>query len=506
MATRVSSLTTPVPAVPRSPRGAPPCAMVVFGASGDLTRRKILPALYNLSVANALPGRFAFLGVARKTYSPDEYRIESLAAVREFSRRRVEPDRWEECADAIANIPGEFGDASTYDRLAIRLQQLDVERGLDANRLFYLATPPSEFPVILKSLRDAQLIHPPGGRSWSRVIIEKPFGRDLESARKLNDLVATVLDESQVFRIDHYLGKETVQNIMVLRFANSIFEPLWNRKYVEYVEISALETVGVESRGKFYDETGVLRDVVQNHLLEVLALTAMEPPTTGSADDVRGEKIKVLNALRDPRPDTVLEDVVLGQYRGYREEPGVRSDSTMPTFAAMRVWIDNWRWQGVPFYLRAGKKLKKRVTEVSIHMQRIPYCMFGRAEVCDLIRPNVLSMRIQPDEGIFLEFASKIPGDELRIGAVRMDMSYVETFGGEPPEAYERLVLDAMRGDATLFSRRDWVETSWGWMDPILSEFERHPPEGFPNYDPGSWGPDSCHSWILRDLRSWREL
>jgi glucose-6-phosphate 1-dehydrogenase len=338
------------------------------------------------------------------------------------------------------------------------------------------------------------------------VIIEKPFGRDLESARALNALVGSVLDESQIFRIDHYLGKETVQNIMVFRFANSMLEPVWNRKYVDHVEITAAEDIGVGTRGEFYDHTGVLRDIIQSHLLQVLCLTAMEPPTTSAAEDVRGESLKVLHALREPQLESAPHDVLVGQYRGYRQEPKVAPDSTTPTFAALRVFVDNWRWQGVPFYLRTGKRLERRVTEISVHMQPVPLCLFGREDVCENLEPNVLTLRIQPDEGIELRFTSKIPGDQLAVGSVAMDMKYVETFGGEPPEAYERLLLDAMRGDMTLFLRRDWVEASWAWLTPILQHLEQHPPLDFPNYEPGSWGPGSCEDWIRYDQRTWREL
>jgi glucose-6-phosphate 1-dehydrogenase len=321
----------------------------------------------------------------------------------------------------------------------------------------------------------------------------------------LNTLVSDVLDESQTFRIDHYLGKETVQNILVFRFANSIFEPIWNRKYVDYVEICAAETIGVGSRGKFYDQTGVLRDIVQNHLLEVLCLTAMEPPNSNAADDVRDEKLKVLRALREPWSDTIVRDVVLGQYRGYREEPDVAKGSVTPTYAALRVFVDNWRWQGVPFYLRAGKKLAARVTEVSLHMQSVPHALFGRQDVCENLEPNVLTLRIQPEEGIRLSFASKIPGYDFEVGRVNMDMTYVEAFGGEPPEAYERLLLDAMRGDATLFSRRDAVEASWRWITPILEYFEARPPKDFPNYDPGTWGPRAAEEMMEREGRCWKQ-
>ena len=492
----------------REPRARPaaPCALVVFGAGGDLTRRKLMPALYNLALGDALPERFAVVGVARRPLSADGFRNQMREAVGEFSRRPRVNERWEEFAGGLDYLAGEFGDTEAYARLARRLADLDVARGLEGNRIFYLATPPSEFGGILNSLSQAGLLRPPGGAAWTRVIVEKPFGRDLPSARALNELAGELLDESQTFRIDHYLGKETVQNILVFRFANSMFEPLWNRKYVDYVEIAAAETVGVGTRGRFYDQTGVLRDIVQNHLLEVLSLTAMEPPGSGDADDIRGEKLKVLHALRDPWEDTIERDVVLGQYAGYRNEPNVAPDSRTPTYAALRVFVDNWRWQGVPFYLRTGKKLARRVTEVSLHMRQIPLCLFGREDVCERIDPNVLTLRIQPDEGIALRFASKVPGHDLTVGTVAMDMKYVEAFGGEPPEAYERLLLDAMRGDATLFSRRDAVEASWAWITPILRYFEAHPRADFPNYAPGSWGPERAAEMMRRDRRAWSEL
>ncbi len=494
-------------ALPVTAREAPPCAFVVFGAPGDLTRRKLLPALYNLALPGFLPERFAAVGVGRRPWSDDAFRGEMERAVGEFSRTDgVDPEVWHAFAAKLSFVEGDFDDPATYRRLARKLEALDRDGALAGNRLFYLATPPGEFPTILQRLKAEGLILPPGGDAWSRVIVEKPFGRDLESARALNGLLARVLDESQTFRIDHYLGKETVQNILVLRFANSMFEPLWNRKYVDHVEITAAETVGVGTRGRFYEQTGVLRDIVQNHLLEVLALTAMEPPTTGSAEDIRSEKLRVLRALRVPWDDTVPRDVALGQYRGYRDEPGVARDSVTPTFAALRVFVDNWRWQGVPFYLRAGKKLAKRVTEVALHMQTIPLCLFGREEVCERIEPNVLTLRIQPDEGIQLQFASKIPGYDLAVGSVLMDMKYTEAFGGEPPEAYERLLLDAMRGDATLFSRRDAVEASWAWITPVLDYFQRNPPRHFPDYEPGSSGPLGCDELMRRDRRAWRSL
>ena len=484
---------------------APPCAMVVFGATGDLTRRKLVPALYSLAVLDALPEPFALIGVARRPMSDDALRADLRAAVGEFARfKPVDPAVWERFAAGVHYVQGEFADRGLYDRLGDVLQHLDLEHGAHGNRLYYFATPPAEFEAILDGISRRGLVYEPHGSPWSRVVLEKPFGRDLASARELNALVARTLDESQTFRIDHYLGKETVQNIMVFRFANTFFEPLWNRGSIDHVQITAAEDIGVGRRGAFYEQTGVLRDIVQNHLLEILTLIAMEPPNTATAEDVRREKLKVLTTLRPMEQGTIPNDVVLGQYRGYRSEPGVAADSRTPTFAALRVHVDNWRWQGVPFYLRAGKRLARRATEVSLHLREVPHCLFGKDRVCDQIEPNVLTLRIQPAEGFELHFSSKIPGFEMQIGSVGMDMKYVEQFGGEPPEAYERLLLDAMRGDATLFPRRDAVEASWGWITPVLQYCEVHPPADFPNYEPGSWGPASADRWIERRGCRWR--
>ncbi len=481
----------------------PPCVVVVFGATGDLTRRKLVPALYNLASCGHLPPHFALLGCARRPWSADEFRARLREGVSEFSRTGIRDPAWDALAPALDFVSGDFADPATYTLLRERLAALDAAHGTAGNRLFYLAVPPDEFRAILTGLHAAGLIVPPDAPAFSRVIVEKPFGRSLVTAHELNTLVGSVLDESQTFRIDHYLGKETVQNIMVFRFANSMFEPLWNRKYVDHVQITAAETVGVGTRGRFYESTGVLRDIVQNHLLEVLTLCAMEPPNSGHADDVRGEKLKVLQALRQPWSDTVPLDVVLGQYDGYRAEPDVAVDSRTPTFAAMRVFVDNWRWQGVPFYLRAGKRMKKRVTEVSFHMQPIPLSLFGDGNLCEHVEPNVLTLRIQPEEGIQLSFSSKLPGHDFTVAPVVMDMKYVESFGGEPPEAYERLLLDAMRGDATLFSRRDAVETSWSWIQPILDYCEANP-AALPTYGADSWGPAAADRLVQHDRRQWR--
>jgi len=483
---------------------SPPCALVVFGATGDLTRRKLMPALYTLATGGHLPDAFAVVGCARRDWDRAGFAGRMREGVDEFSRSKLTDEAWSWFEPRLEYVRGEFHDEATFARLRQTLEDIDGRLGTAGNRLFYLAVPPDEFEPILRGLRAVGLVAPPGGSAYSRVIIEKPFGTSLETARELNALVGGVLDESQTFRIDHYLGKETVQNIMVFRFANSIFEPLWNRRHVDHVQITAAESVGVGTRSRFYESTGVLRDIVQNHLLEVLSLTAMEPPNTGHADDVRGEKLQVLRALRPPWSDTVPSDVVMGQYGGYRAEPGVSPTSTTPTFAALRVHIDNWRWQGVPFYLRAGKRMAKRVTEVSIHMQPIPLSLFGSGDLCEHVEPNVFTLRIQPEEGIQLSFSAKLPGHDFTVTPVVMDMKYTEAFGGEPPEAYERLLLDAMRGDATLFSRRDAVEASWAWIQPILDWCEGPGRSDLPVYEPGSWGPAEADRMIQRDRRQWR--
>jgi glucose-6-phosphate 1-dehydrogenase len=496
---RVEASSTPA----RLPSQPPdPCTLVLFGATGDLAHRKIVPALYNLACLGELPSAFAVVATSTSVGPSEAYRDDLRRALSTFSRTQpIDDTVWGRFAASVSSIRGDYGTREAWAALREKVLAVERERGTGGNRLFYLALPPSVFPPILEGLRDSGLLQPPSNGPWSRVVIEKPFGRDLASARELNRLVARVLDERQTFRIDHYLGKETVQNILVFRFGNSIFEPLWNRKYVDQVQITMAETIGVEHRGKFYDRTGVVRDVIQNHLLQVLSLVAMELPATFGADDIRDEKHKLLRSIRVPSP----EDAVYGQYQGYQEEPGIAPASRTPTYAALRLLVDNWRWQGVPFYIRAGKGMARRTTEVAVHFQQIPFCLFGREDVCQLIEPNVLALRIQPDEGISLCFATKVPGDDLSVGSVTMDFSYAEAFHRAPGEAYEKLLLDAMRGDATLFARRDGDEQSWALVSPLLEAWEASNRAPAP-YERGSAGPAGADQLPRRDGRRWRPL
>jgi glucose-6-phosphate 1-dehydrogenase len=494
------------------------CAVVIFGASGDLTRRKLMPALYNLAVGRSLPSGFAVVGVARRDKTQESFRAEMREAVASFSRRKpIDRAVWDDFERGISYVRGPFEDKATYAKLAQHLATLDAERGTRKNRLYYLAVPPAEFPVIVQGLREYKLVEPPAsvrdGGPWTCVVFEKPFGDDLESARQLNDLIATAFDESQVFRIDHYLGKETVQNLLVFRFANSLFEPVWNHEHVDHVQITVAEEIGVEGRGKFYEQTGVTKDIVENHLMQLLCLTAMEPPISLDADAVRDEKVKVLRSLRPMEKSEVATNVVRGQYgRGlvraeevpaYREEPDVSKDSRVETFVAMRCFVDNWRWSGVPFYVRAGKRLARRVTEISIQFDKVPHTLFRAQD--GGITPNVLAVRVQPDEGIALRFISKEPGQQTILRDVAMDFRYGSAFGSNTPEAYERLLLDAMRGEATLFTRRDEVEEQWAWMDHVFDAWKAdgNPPP--PIYPSGSWGPEQADDLLARDGRRWRK-
>lgn len=495
-------------------RASGPCAVIIFGASGDLTRRKLIPALYQLARQRLLAPAMRFFGFARSMQSAEEM----LGRYHEALKKSLAPEAvddaaWSLIQNAFEAIQGGYDDPRAYERLAARLHEPEIQRATGGNRLFYLATPAEMFPVILRQLHESGLTRAAASRGveaaeepWARVIIEKPFGRDLNSARELNRLVAEMLDEKQTYRIDHYLGKETVQNILVFRFGNSIFEPVWNRKHIDHVQITASEEIGIGNRGAFYEQTGVLRDIIQNHLLQVLALCAMEQPVTFGADEIRDEKAKVFRSLRMIQDEEVHHHVVCGQYRGYREEPHVAADSRTPTYAALRVMIDNWRWNGVPFYLRAGKRLARRTTEIAIVYQTIPFCLFGRDEVCQRLEPNVLTLRIQPDEGIALRFASKIPAEDFSVGTVRMDFSYKEAFHRPTPEAYERLLLDCMRGDATLFARRDEIEKAWEFMTPIIHAVEANPAFPVATYEPGSDGPAEAKALLARDGRHWRKL
>jgi glucose-6-phosphate 1-dehydrogenase len=493
------------------------CTMVIFGASGDLTRRKLMPALYNLAVSRSLPSGFAVAGVARREKEPEAFRAEMKDAVSQFSRRKpIDPAVWGDFEKGVTYVPGTFEDPNTYEKLKVQLDQLDRDRGTSGNRLYYLAVPPSEFAVIMRNLKEAGLVAPPmsnGGGPWTRVIIEKPFGTDLASAKELNDTVAQTFHESQVFRIDHYLGKETVQNLLVFRFANSLWESLWNREHIDHVQITVAEEIGVEGRGKFFEQTGVTKDIVENHLMQLLCLTAMEPPISLSADAVRDEKVKVLRSLRRMERSLVQDNVVRGSYArgyvkgeevtGYRDEPDVAKDSRVETFVAMRMHIDNWRWGGVPFYVRAGKRLPRRVTEIAIQFKKVPHGLFRAPD--GGISPNVLTMRIQPDEGIALRFTTKEPGQATVLRDVAMDFRYGSAFGSNTPEAYERLLLDAMRGEATLFTRRDEVEEQWAFIDPVIEAWRAEANAPPPLYAAGTWGPEQADDLLARDGRRWRK-
>ena len=492
---------------------APPCVVVIFGATGDLTRRKLLPALFRLNQQRLIPNEFAVLGTARQSMSDDEFRELGKQALTEFgSEDTLDESAWESFAKRIFYVGGEFAELETYQNLKTRLEAIDNEFQTQGNRIFYLATLPDFFGLIAKQLGEAKLARPKKG-SWTRIIVEKPFGTDLESARKLNKELAAVFDEKQVYRIDHYLGKETVQNLLVFRFANSIFEPLWNRQYIDHIQITNAETKGVEGRGSYYEKAGALRDMIQNHVFQVTSLIAMEPPAALSASAVRDEKAKALQSVRAFPTERIDELAVRGQYGpgtvlgdtvpGYREEPGVDPNSSTETFASLKMYFDNWRWAGVPFYIRSGKRLQKHVTEIAIHFKGVPHRLFTDADAP--LEPNVLVIRIQPNEGITLRFAAKLPGQAMRIRPVNMDFRYGSSFGVKPPEAYERLLLDCMLGDSTLYARRDMVERGWEIVSPILEAWKK-PAADFPNYEAGSWGPQAAIELIERDKRMWRKL
>jgi glucose-6-phosphate 1-dehydrogenase len=492
---------------------SPPCALVLFGATGDLARRKLVPALYNLLLDDMLPERFSIVAVVRIEHDRDELLTRFRDGIERYSRRAIDQDAWLRLESAITTVTADAGSAEGLKPLSEHLANLDRDSGTAGNRLFYLAVPPSAFTGIVGGLGAAGLQRPGIGGSFSRIVLEKPIGHDLASARALNEAVNEVFDESSVFRIDHYLGKETVQNLLVFRFANAIFEPLWNHKYVDHVQITVAESLGVEGRGGYFEEAGTARDVLQNHVFQLVCLTAMEPPTSLRPDAIRNEKVKVLESLRPLSFDQVASATVRGQYArgvidgkevgGYLEEPGVSPKSRTETYVATELFVDNWRWAGVPFYLRAGKRMNKRVTEIALRFRQVPHHLFPGAALTS----NTLALRIQPDEGISIKFDAKIPGTEPRIKPVEMGFDYEGSFADGSPEAYERLIRDALDGDSTLFIRRDEVECSWSWLDQLQEAWAREEQSiQLPEYTAGTWGPAEAHVMLARSGRTWRRL
>jgi glucose-6-phosphate 1-dehydrogenase len=494
----------------------PPNAMVVFGGSGDLAHRKIVPALYNLELNRLLPQHFAVVGVARSAFSDEEYRADMRKAVEEFSRTRpIQHQVWESFASRLYYVTGSTDDPATYGKVGDLLERFEREHGTDGNRLFYMSLIPRLFPGAIQGIGKSGIGGRGYDRGWSRVVVEKPFGHDLASARELQALVTEVFPERDVFRIDHYLGKESVQNIIALRFANGIFEPVWSHHYVDHVQITVAESIGIEHRGNFYETAGAIRDIIQNHALQLLSLIAMEPPATFEPEEVRNEKVKVLKALRRMSGPVVDRNVVRGQYdRGwvdgqpvpaYREEPDVAPDSVVETYVAAEFLVDNWRWAGTPIFLRTGKRLPKRATEVVVQFKAAPHLPFGEAAK-EGLEPNALVLRIQPNEGITLKLGAKVPGPSMQVRSVNMDFSYGTSFADDLPDAYERLLLDIMIGDPSLFPRWDQVEESWQIIQPILDRWAETPPPEFPNYEAGDWGPKEADELIARHShdRRWR--
>jgi glucose-6-phosphate 1-dehydrogenase len=501
--TQVAAETNPLLEGLTARRSPDPCVLVIFGASGDLTQRKLMPALYSLAFRRLLPEHFAVVGVSRTEMTTEEFREQMRQAVEEHSRDEFRTDVWETLAEGLHYVSASFAEPDGPEPLVAALNELDEIRGTRGNRVYYLAVPPGAFDDIVTAIGRSRST---GG--WTRLIVEKPFGHDLESGRELNDLVRTYYEESEIFRIDHYLGKETVQNMLVLRFANGIFEPIWNRQFIDHVQITVAESLGIEGRASFYEQAGAVRDVVQNHMLQLLALTAMEPPIDFEAESVRNEKVKVLRALHTPGP----KHVVRGQYGpgfiegeavpGYREEEGVAPDSQTETYVAAKLFVDNWRWADTPFYVRTGKRLARRETTIAIQFKRAPHPPF-EVDEAEGLRPNVLLIHIQPDEGVSLAVGAKVPGQGLSIRTVHMDFLYGGSFRVGLPEAYERLILDCLLGDATLFTRADEVEEQWAIVDAMVAPWRRDRPH-FPNYAAGTWGPASADELLRRDGRSWR--
>jgi glucose-6-phosphate 1-dehydrogenase len=505
-----------------------PCTLVIFGASGDLARRKLVPALYNLLLDGLLPTNYAVLGVARKPLGDQDFRTAMREAILKYSRRPIVERVWSDFEQRLFYLAGSPDEPQSFQELKRSLEKIEGELNLPGNRIYYLAIPPSVFIPTVQALQKSGLVHRPDQRRpYCRIIVEKPIGHDLQSAREINETIGQVFDESQIFRIDHYLGKETVQNIMVVRFANSIFEPIWNNKWIDHIQITVAESEGVGTRGAYYEGTGALRDMVQNHILQLLCLVAMEPPYSLEANVVRDARIDVLRCLRPITDKDVERFTVRAQYAhgklqgmealraifgltagelpGYRHEPGVSPHSTIETYVALKAFVENWRWAGVPFYLRTGKAMPKRASEIAVQFKDTPQILFNTNPTAPLA-PNVLALRIQPEEGISLRVVSKVPGSRAQTHHVEMNFKYGEAFGSASPEAYERLLLDVMAGDASLFMRRDAVEASWAWVTPILEGWQTYGNRWLPEYPAGTWGPVETDRLIQSDGRAWRTL
>jgi glucose-6-phosphate 1-dehydrogenase len=492
-----------------------PCILVLFGATGDLAHRKVVPALYQLWRTNLLPHEFTILAIGRRAYDDETLRKEFRGSLEKYSRvLPLDEAAWRSFAQRIRYQRCDFDDPDAYDGLVKMLEEIDREQGGQENHLYYLATQPSAFAEIVGQLGRVGLDHEKHDGGWRRIVIEKPFGHDLQSAIRLNREVGKVFRESQVYRIDHYLGKETVRNLLVFRFGNGIFEPIWNRRHIDHIQITVAESIGVENRGSFYEETGASRDFLQNHLLQLMSLVAMEPPATFDADALRDEKVKVIRAIGEMTPDEIRTSVVRGQYgpgwvagqavRGYRQEPEVNAESETETYVAARFEVDDWRWSGVPFYLRTGKRLPKRASEIAIQFKEVPHRLFRDSSTEP--DPNLLAIRIQPDEGIMLRFGAKVPGLGIDVRSVTMDFTYGSAFTVDSPDAYETLILDALLGDASLFTRADEVEGAWARVTPIIEEWAEEASPDFPNYEAGTWGPAAADELLAREGRKWRRI